>query len=199
MFTSEFAYIQTHTTFILFKTISTNWKCVSSFHSAMRRSQTQICMKRFNCVKQIYVYCPKSNANIFLLASNTATNVRHHMIQIKKFLEFTYKVVKSSDSTSKCSQSVTCTRTMCCDRVHCCHERNMENIHKYPSNVNGSATVHRSTTAGWKKRSLTKQEKQSTMICLTLAILSQLLALRHCYMLMPSFIEINRSQCDKWQ
>jgi len=58
--------------------------------------------------------------------------------------------------------------------------------------------VHRSTTTRWKERLLTKQEKQSTKICLTLVILSQTLALRYCYMLMPSFIEINMSQSDNW-
>jgi predicted transcriptional regulator len=109
-----------------------------------------------------------------------------------------YKVVKSSHSTSKCRQWHALERCAVIEFIVAMKEL-VENIRKAFSNVNGSARVHRSTTARWKKRSLSKQKKHCTMICLTLAILSQLLTLRHCYMLMPSFNEINTSQSDNWQ
>jgi len=45
---------------------------------------------------------------------------------------------------------------------------------------------------------LLKQEKQSSMLCLTEAVLSQLLVLKFCSMLIPSFVMIDESQPDKW-
>jgi hypothetical protein len=75
------------------------------------------------------------------------------------------------------------------------NKESVGNIHKRLCNVQGSAMVNRSTNGHpAKKWWLPKQEKQSSMICLTEAILSHLLALRCYIVLMPSFVRINASQ-----
>lgn len=45
---------------------------------------------------------------------------------------------------------------------------------------------------------LPKQEKQSSVLCLTEAVLSQLLVLKFCSMLIPSFVMIDGWQPDNW-
>jgi hypothetical protein len=52
--------------------------------------------------------------------------------------------------------------------------------------------------AGQEELQLLKHEKQSYMMCLTLAVQSQLLALRCCNMLMLSFARIDTLQPDNW-
>ena len=71
----------------------------------------------------------------------------------------------------------------------------MRNIHICPCSIFWSATVNRSTTDCWaKKLTVSKQEKQNTMICLAEAIQSQLLVLKGWNMLvMPLFPRIDTS------
>lgn len=45
---------------------------------------------------------------------------------------------------------------------------------------------------------LLKQEEQSSLLCLTEAVLSQLFVLKFCRMLKPSFVMIDESQPDNW-
>jgi len=53
--------------------------------------------------------------------------------------------------------------------------------------------------AGWKEWWLLKQEKQSCMICLTQALLSQLFAWKCCSMMMPSIVRMDILQLDIWR
>lgn len=52
--------------------------------------------------------------------------------------------------------------------------------------------------AGWKEWWLLKQEKQSCMICLTQAVLSQLFDWKCCSMMMPSIMRMDILQLDSW-
>ena len=76
----------------------------------------------------------------------------------------------------------------------------MRNIHKRLCSVCGSATVDRSTFGrSVKCYQPPKQEEKNSLFCLAQAVLSQLLVLKCCNVLMPSFVGIDASQLDNWR
>ena len=122
-----------------------------------------------------------------------------------KFPAFMYEVVKLSDRQHYCSSASQKNWSMMhgtnnvLTEFLAAEKDSFRNNHKCLYNIYGCAMVDRSTIGHWVKRvTVFKRGKQSSMICLTQEVSSQLSVLYCCSMLMPLFVRIDASQPNIW-